>query len=163
MHSPAHDDRCKDYVINAYVTWRGIFCRRLRPKLEIRLVSARARLEFSKLEFSRRVSAAPAVSALQTASVCLAAHKAVMPNGIDRITAKYVGKACVYMCREMRRPATTNRSGNGGKIRGSERAGDARGHSYRRATKRPACGAARCRVGALKASPDQAPGAVSIE
>src|SRR6266851_918927 len=46
------------------------------------------------------------------------------------------------------------------KYRGSERAGDARGHSYRRATKRPACGAARCRVGALKASPDQAPGAV---
>src|SRR5712672_2425837 len=36
MHSPAHDDRCKDYVINAYVTWRGIFCGRLRPKLEIR-------------------------------------------------------------------------------------------------------------------------------
>jgi hypothetical protein len=61
------------------------------------------------------------------------------------------------------RPATTNRSGNGGKIWASERAGDARGHSYGRATKRPACGAARCRVGALKASPDQAPGAVSTE
>jgi hypothetical protein len=43
MHSPAHDDRCKDYVINAYVTWRGMFFRRLRRKLEIRLVSTRAR------------------------------------------------------------------------------------------------------------------------
>ncbi len=71
---------------------------------------------FSNRELSRRVSAAPAVSALWTASVCLAAHKAIMPNGSDRVIAKYVGKACVYLCREMRRPATTNRSGNGGKI-----------------------------------------------
>ncbi len=112
MHSPAHDDRCKDYVVNAYVTGEEYFavdcvqnskydwCPRVRDwVLEARAQQARERS-----------------SALRTASVCLAAHKAVMPNGIDRVTAKYVGKACVYMCREMRRPATTNRSGNGGKI-----------------------------------------------
>jgi hypothetical protein len=93
MHSPAHDDRCKDYVINAYVTGEEYFavdcvqnskydwCPRVRDwVLEARAQQAREHRQSRPL---------------RTASACLAAHKAVMPNGIDSVTAKYVGKACV--------------------------------------------------------------------
>jgi hypothetical protein len=88
MHSPAHDDRCKDYVINAYLTGEEYFAVDCVQNSKYDWCP-RVLDGFSKLELSRRVSAAPAVSALRTASVCLAAHKAVMPNGIDSVTAKY--------------------------------------------------------------------------
>jgi hypothetical protein len=115
MHSPAHDDRCKDYVINAYVTGEEYFavhcvqnskydwCPRVRDwVLEARAQQARER---------STGSLGTPDSIRQSGST-----QSDMPNGIDRVTAKFVGTACVYMCREMRRPATTNRSGNGGKI-----------------------------------------------
>jgi hypothetical protein len=62
MHSPAHDDRCKDYVLNAYLTGEEYFavdCVQNRNTTGVRACAT----GFSKLELSRRVSAAPAVSA----------------------------------------------------------------------------------------------------
>ena len=81
MHSPAHDDRCKDYVINAYVTGEEYFAVDCVQNSKYDTGVPACATGFSKLELSRRVNAAPAVSALRTASACLAAHKAVMPNG----------------------------------------------------------------------------------
>jgi hypothetical protein len=62
MHSPAHDDRCKDYVINAYLTGEEYFAVDCVQNSKYDWCP-RVLDGFSKLELSRRVSAAPAVSA----------------------------------------------------------------------------------------------------